>query len=180
MVAGLPHAAVRLLRRAPEAAADVIAVCCSTQGEGNRRRGSRLATLWATPSYGWICAARRFLRKQLQGWLNMDGASIFKVLRFVRLTGGMPSMTGKDPAAHMLLIRETQPEVYERTYKFLNVLDYLNLRLTGEFVASYDSIVTSWVTDNRDPDALHYDDSLDRPAGHRPRQVARCGALHCR
>ena len=37
----------------------------------------------------------------------MDGADCFKVLRFVRLTGGMPSMTGKDPAAHMLLIRET-------------------------------------------------------------------------
>jgi xylulokinase len=65
----------------------------------------------------------------------------------------------------MLLIRETQPEVYARTYKFLNVLDYMNLRLTGEFVASYDSIVTSWVTDNRNPDALRYDDSLIRLLG---------------
>lgn len=157
-------AAGRLLRRAPETARNVAAVCCSTQGEGTvavDRAGNALgnAVLWMD------MRGAPFLRKQLRGWVNIDGADVFKVLRFVRLTGGMPSMTGKDPAAHMLLIRETQPEVYARTYKFLNVLDYMNLRLTGEFVASYDSIVTSWVTDNRNPDALRYDDSLIRLLG---------------
>ena len=105
------------------------------------------------------------LRKQLNGWINIDGAGISNVLRFVRLTGGMPSMTGKDPAAHMLFIRDTMPDVYARTHKFLNVLDYINLRLTGEFVASFDSIVTSWVTDNRNPDNIRYDDSLIRTLG---------------
>jgi xylulokinase len=100
------------------------------------------------------------LKKQLGGLFNIDGASIGKVLRFVRLTGGMPSMTGKDPAGHMLFIRDTQPELYAQTYKFLNVLDYLNLRLTGRFVATFDSILTSWVTDNRDPDAIRYHDGL--------------------
>jgi len=34
------------------------------------------------------------------------------------------------------------------------------LRLTGEFVASADSIVTSWVTDNRRPDRLTYSEKL--------------------
>jgi xylulokinase len=105
------------------------------------------------------------LRKQLNGLINIDGAGISNVLRFVRLTGGMPSMTGKDPAAHMLFIRDTMPEVYSRAYKFLNVLDYMNLRLTGEFVASFDSIVTSWVTDNRNPDLIQYNDSLIRTLG---------------
>ena len=74
-------------------------------------------------------------------------------------------MTGKDPAGHMIFIRETQPEIYASTYKFLNVLDYMNLRLTGEFAASFDSIVTSWVTDNRDPNVIPYDDSLIRMLG---------------
>jgi xylulokinase len=41
----------------------------------------------------------------------------------------------------------------------------MNLRLTGEFVASFDSIVTSWVTDNRNPDSIQYDDSLIRTLG---------------
>jgi xylulokinase len=55
--------------------------------------------------------------------------------------------------------------VYARTYKFLNVLDYMNLRLTGRFAATFDSILTSWVTDNRDPDDIHYDSGLVRASG---------------
>ena len=74
-------------------------------------------------------------------------------------------MTGKDPAAHMLLIRDRYPEVYEKTYKFLNVLDYLNLRLTGRFAATFDSILTSWVTDNRNPDEIHYSPDLVNRSG---------------
>lgn len=41
----------------------------------------------------------------------------------------------------------------------------MNLRLSGEFVASFDSIVTSWVTDNRNPDAVRYHDGLIRSLG---------------
>ena len=152
-------AARRLLQRQPQAAPQVAAVCCSTQGEGTipvDKDGNALTNciLWMD------MRGAASLRKQLAGLINLDGADILKVLRFVRLTGGMPSMTGKDPAGHMLYLRDTLPEVYARTYKFLNVLDYLNLRLTGRFVATFDSILTSWVTDNRDPDGLRYDDRL--------------------
>lgn len=152
-------AAGRLMKREPTAGPNVIAVCCSTQGEGTvavDKTGKALgnAILWMD------MRGAPNLRKQLGGLINMDGADVLKVLRFVRLTGGMPSMTGKDPAAHMLFIRDTMPEIYSRTYKFLNVLDYMNVCLTGEFVATFDSIVTSWVTDNRDPDAVRYDNGL--------------------
>jgi len=152
-------AAGRLMKREPGAGPNVIAVCCSTQGEGTvavDRTGKALgnAILWMD------MRGAPNLRRQLAGPVNMDGADLLKVLRFVQLTGGMPSMTGKDPAAHMLFIRDTMPEIYSRTHKFLNVLDYMNLRLTGEFVASFDSIVTSWVTDNRNPDAIRYDGGL--------------------
>lgn len=157
-------AAGRLVRRNQESASNVIAVCASTQGEGTvavDRAGNALgnAILWMD------MRGALHLRKQLNGLINIDGADVLKVLRFVRLTGGMPSMTGKDPSAHMLLIRDAMPELYARTYKFLNVLDYINLRLTGEFVATYDSILTSWVTDNRNPDGIHYDDSLIKTLG---------------
>lgn len=157
-------AAGRLIKRNQDAGQNVIAVCASTQGEGTvavDKEGNALgnAILWMD------MRGAPYLRKQLNGWINIDGAGISNVLRFVRLTGGMPSMTGKDPAAHMLFIRDTMPDVYARTHKFLNVLDYINLRLTGEFVASFDSIVTSWVTDNRNPDSIQYNDSLIRTLG---------------
>src|SRR5215217_5760260 len=157
-------AAGRLMKRKQETAANVIAVCCSTQGEGTvavDREGNVIgnAILWMD------MRGAPYLRKQLNGLINIDGAGVSNVLRFVRLTGGMPSMTGKDPAAHMILIRDTMPDRYTRTYKFLNVLDYMNLRLTGEFVATFDSILTSWVTDNRNPDDIRYNDSLIRTLG---------------
>jgi len=157
-------AAGRLLAHHREEAARVMAVCCSTQGEGTvpvERDGQALGNciLWMD------MRGAANLHRQLGGGVEIDGANLFKALQFVHLTGGLPSHTGKDPAAHMLFIRDTQPEVYERTYKFLNVLDYINLRLTGEFAASFDSIVTSWVTDNRNPDALYYDNGLIRLLG---------------
>ncbi len=150
----------RLLdRQSDEARSRVVAVCCSTQGEGTipvDRNGQPLsnAILWMD------MRGAKALRRQLRGLVNIDGASLPKLLRFVRLTGGAPSMTGKDPAGHILWLRDDHPKIYERTYKFLNVLDYLNLRLSGEMVASFDSIVTTWVTDNRDPNSIRYNDGL--------------------
>lgn len=154
----------RLLGRGIAAATNIRAICCSTQGEGTipvDRDGNALMNciLWMD------MRGAPHLHKQFKGLLNLDGISLLKILRWIRLTGGMPSPTGKDPAGHMLFIRDRFPQVYERTYKFLNVLDYLNLRLTGRFVATYDSILTSWVTDNRQPDEVHYDRRLVQDCG---------------
>jgi xylulokinase len=154
----------RLLARFPEARKQVKAVCASTQGEGTvpvdvHGKALMNCVLWMD------MRGAAHLRKQFGGLINMGGVSLYNTLRWVALTGGMPSLTGKDPAAHMLLIREQFPEVYARTYKFLNVLDYLNLRLTGRFCATFDSILTSWVTDNRSPDAIRYHPDLVRDCG---------------
>lgn len=163
-------AATRLIKRVPEAGRSVFAVCCSTQGEGTipvDKEGNALgnAMLWmdmrGAPS----------LKKQLGDGIRVGEANILKAIRFIRLTGGMPSMTGKDSAGHMLYIRDAWPELYTRTYKFLNVLDYLNLRLTGRFVATFDSIATSWVTDNRRPDDVHYDSGLVSMLGVDPAKL---------
>ncbi|HEY3310256.1 MAG TPA: FGGY-family carbohydrate kinase [Anaerolineales bacterium] len=154
----------RLVRQDPSRAQSVRAVCCSTQGEGTvpvDKDGNALMNciLWMD------MRSSALLRAQFKGLFNLGGVDLFKVLRWVRLTGGMPSATGKDPAGHMLLVRERFPLVYAKTHKFLNVLDYLNLRLTGRFTATFDSILTSWVTDNRNPDAVRYHPSLLRDSG---------------
>ena len=157
-------ASKRLLRHHHDISPDVKAVCCSTQGEGTvpvDRDGKPLMNciLWMD------MRGAAALHRQFKGLLNIKGAGVQNVFRWINLTGGMPSMTGKDPAAHMLLIRDRSPEIYEKTYKFLNVLDYFNLRLTGHFTATFDSILTSWVTDNRDPDNIHYDETLVENSG---------------
>lgn len=140
------------------------AVCCSTQGEGTvpvdvDGKALMNCILWMD------MRGAPYLHRQVRGKINVAGADVVKLLRWIRLTGGMPSLTGKDPAAHMLLVREKFPAVYARTYKFLNVLDYLNLRLTGRFAATFDSILTSWVTDNRHPNEIRYDAGLIKISG---------------
>jgi xylulokinase len=105
------------------------------------------------------------LRRQFGGFPSFNGISVRRIARWLRLTGGMPSVTGKDPAAHMLLIRDTMPEVYERTATFLNVLDWINLKLTGRTVATVDSILTSWVTDNRRAGRIRYSPALVADSG---------------
>ncbi len=154
----------RLLATGVAAPASVVAICCSTQGEGTIPVDADGNALMNCISWMDMRGQPNLIR-QFKGLVNISGVSALKVLRWIRLTGGMPSTTGKDPAAHMLYIRDQFPEIYEKTYKFLNVLDYLNLRLTGLFTSTYDSIMTSWVTDNRDPDNVHYDPGLVRDCG---------------
>ena len=88
------------------------------------------------------------------------GYNARKLRQWLRLTGGIPSRTGKDPVGQMLFLKHERPEIYEAAAWFLEPMDYLNLRLTGRAVASYDTIVGHWVTDNRDLSAVAYDDEL--------------------
>ena len=103
-----------------------------------------------------------YVRQVVSGFPSLQGYALSKLLRWIRLTSGIPTLSGKDDIAHMLLVRHEFPTVYDRTYKFLGSKDYFNLRLTGQFAASYDSISLFWITDIRDIHRVHYDDSLIR------------------
>lgn len=143
----------------------VVAVCCSTQTEGTvcvDRNGQAIgrALTWLD-ARGAAAMARRVRGRGL----SIEGYGPLKLWRWLRLTGGAPSLSGRDSAGHMVYLRDEEPERYERTHKFLNVLDYMNLRLSGRFCATQDSAVTSWVTDNRNPHQIHYDAGLIRLLG---------------
>lgn len=138
---------------------NIVAICSSTQGEGTvavDRDGNVLmnAIIWLD------MRGARYLKKEMRGAMKVAGYDAIKLQKWLRLCGGAPALSGKDPAGHMLLIRDAFPDIYEKTYKFLNVLDFFNLRLTGRFCATQDSILTSWVTDNRDVNHIRYDDGL--------------------
>ncbi|MDR7151828.1 xylulokinase [Hydrogenophaga palleronii] len=143
----------------------VVAVCCSAQTEGTvcvDRSGQAIgrALTWLD-ARGAAAMARRVRGRGL----SIEGYGPLKLWRWLRLTGGAPSLSGRDSAGHMAYLRDEEPERYQRTHKFLNVLDYLNLRLTGRFCATQDSTVTSWVTNNRDPYRIRYDAGLIRLLG---------------
>lgn len=139
---------------------DIAAVCASTQGEGTipvDRQGQPLSN-----ALTWLDmrGAEAISRSAGNSMLNVSGYNPVKLARWIQLTGGAPALSGKDPAGHMLYIRDNWPDIYQKTHCFLNVLDYINLKLTGRMVATRDSILTSWVTDNRDPSRIRYHDGL--------------------
>jgi xylulokinase len=105
------------------------------------------------------------MRKQASGAVNVLGYDIRKLQRWIRVTGGAPGQSGKDPLAHILWIRQAEPDIYRETYKFLEPVDWLNHQLSGRFAASHDSIVVHWVTDNRRIRSIDYDPTLLRMAG---------------
>lgn len=106
-----------------------------------------------------------YIARAMRGFPSVMGSGLLKVLEWVKKTAGAPSLSGKDDAAHVLLWKHEFPRVYEKTHRFLPSKDYLNLRLTGEFAASFDSMQLFWVTDTRDIHRMGYDGRLIRMLG---------------
>lgn len=158
------RATTRLLAGGAVAPSSVAAVSCTAQWSGTVATGSdgralRPAILWMD-SRGAPQA-----RRIAAGPVRVRGYGVDKLARWVRRTGGAPARSGKDPLAHILWLRDNEPDTYARSRCFLEPKDWLNLRLTGRAAATYDSIALHWVTDNRDPAAVHYDRELLRLAG---------------
>ena len=103
-----------------------------------------------------------YVQKIMGGFPNIEGYGLFKLLKWVPKTAGGPALSGKDDIAHVLLWKHEFPDIYEKTHMFLPSKDYLNLKLTGRFAASYDSMHLFWVTNTRDINNIRYDDGLIR------------------
>lgn len=101
-----------------------------------------------------------YIRKKLSGILNIQGYDVFKLMKWLHLTAGMPTLSGKDSCAHILYIQDKLPQVYAKTKYFLEPKDYINYYLTGRFAASYDCITLHWITDNRDINNIKYHQGL--------------------
>ena len=84
---------------------------------------------------------------------------------WVEIHGAMPLPSGNDSLSHMLWVKEARPDVYERTAKFVEPMDYLAARLSGEITANACTAFMMVLTDNRRLDAVHYDDTQIEMAG---------------
>ncbi len=104
-------------------------------------------------------------RTLVRGPVNVEGYDPRKLRKWIQLTGGIPSHSGKDPICHILFIEDKLPEVARATAVYLEPKDYLNLRLTGRAVSTYDSIVLHWLTDNRTWDTIDYVPELVKMSG---------------
>ncbi len=148
---------IGLLERDPSLAADVVAVAVTGQ--------------WAStvpvdpdgvptgPCLTWQDQrGGPYVTEQIGGWLG--GYKPSAIARWIRHTGGAPSLTGADPIGHLLYLKHAAPELFARTRWCLEPVDYLTMCFTGRASASHASMQGAWLTDNRRLGLYAYDRSL--------------------
>jgi xylulokinase len=101
----------------------------------------------------------------VKGFPNIQGYKLSTMLKYIGINGLAPSLGGSDSLGHMLYIKHARPEIYKRTYKFFEPMDYINMRLTGKFAATQNTVWMSMMTDNRRLDVKEYDPWLLKTAG---------------
>ena len=153
----------RLLERNLVPAEQISAICMSSQWAGTvpvdaDGRHLHNAVIWMDGR------GAEYARALTSGGVRVPGAGYnARALReWLTKTGGAPSRSGKDPVGQVQWLRHERPDVYAAATHLLDVPEYLTMRLTGRAVAGYDTAVQRWCTDNRDPSAVRYDESLAR------------------
>ena len=138
---------------------DIVGVCNTSQWSGTvpvDKDGNNLMN-----SIIWMdTRGAKYIEKFNKSLLQVSGYSLTKILKWIRITGGGPSQSGKDSIAHILWIQNELPEIYRKTFKFLEPQDYINYKLTGKFAASGVSIHLHWITDIRDIYNVKYSKKL--------------------
>lgn len=104
-------------------------------------------------------------REIVKGFPNVQGYKLGTMLKYIGINGLVPSLKGIDSLGHMLFIKNERPEIYRRTYKFFEPMDYVNMRLTGKFTATQNTVWMSMMTDNRNLEVLEYNPWLLKTGG---------------
>lgn len=142
---------------------DIIAFCNTSQWSGTipvDKDGNHLhnAIIWMdTRGAKYI--------EQLNKGLKVSGYNLKMILKWIKYTGGGPTLSGKDSISHIIWLKNELPDIYEKTYKFLDCQDYINLKVTDKFAASFCSIMMHWMTDIRDIHNVDYVPKLIKKLG---------------
>jgi xylulokinase len=97
----------------------------------------------------------KYNRELVKGFPMISGYRLDILLKYIDKHGFPPSPT--DPLGHMLWIKHERPDIYKRTYKFLEPMDYITMRLTGRFTATQNTVLPMLLCDNRRLDRTEYD-----------------------
>jgi xylulokinase len=91
----------------------------------------------------------RYNRKITAGFPSVLGYGLFKLLKWIKYTGLVPTHSGVDSLGHVLYIKNERPDIYDRTFKFLEPMDYITSRLTGRITATQKTMVPFVLVDTR-------------------------------
>ncbi|HEX9934390.1 MAG TPA: FGGY family carbohydrate kinase, partial [bacterium] len=124
------------------------------------------------PAMSWLDGrSASILREELWTPPRFLRYNVFKLVNFLRITGGSPGHTGKDQIGKILWMRKHEPDLFARTYKFIDAKDFILFRLTGNMVTSADIAYIWWLLDTRKKRNVWHP-KLCRLAGITPERLA--------
>jgi xylulokinase len=94
-------------------------------------------------------AAELCNKELFNGWPKISEFGMVKLLQFLKITGGAPGRNGKDTICKISWLRENRPEIYEKTFKFVDTKDYAIQIATGTYTTSHDMAYITWLMDIR-------------------------------
>lgn len=92
--------------------------------------------------------AREELKKGMAHGVQIAGAEITKLLKYLKYTGAVSSSV-KDPIWKYRWVEAHEPENFKKIYKWLDIKEYLILRASGKFVMTQDSAFGTLLYDTR-------------------------------
>lgn len=90
-------------------------------------------------------AGEQFARYMKTG-IKIEGLNIYKVLRFLKITGIL-SASAKDPLWKYHWVKDNEPEIFNKVYKWLDAKEYLTFKATGNMTASRDVASATFLYD---------------------------------
>ena len=99
----------------------------------------------------------KYNAKVVKGFPSLQGYGVGKLFKWINIVGMPPMLEGTDTLAHILFIKNELPEIYRKTYKFLEPMDFINMCLTGKANATQNSNVAILSIDNRKGGSKDYD-----------------------
>lgn len=92
--------------------------------------------------------AREEIKKGMAHGIQIAGAEVTKLLKYLYYTNAVSSSV-KDPIWKYKWVEAHEPEVFKKTYKWLDVKEYLICHASGEFVMTEDSAFATLLYDTR-------------------------------
>lgn len=96
----------------------------------------------------------------MKGFPSVQGYGLTKMLKMLKKVGVPPLLSGIDSVGHMGYFKTRQPDIYKKTHKFLEPMDYITFKLTGKLTTTQGNSFASMVVDNRTWGSIEYDKEL--------------------
>lgn len=164
---GAVSAAKKVIEQAGVPPEMIVAVCCDSQWSVAVPVDDNCRPLMR--AIHWLDSrGAPYNRRIVAGFPSVQGYGVRKLVSWIRATGLAPTQSGVDSLGHVLFIKNERPEIYARTRKFLEPMDYLTARLTGRITATQKTMVPFVIVDNREWGSRAYSEPLLRLAGLDP------------